>query len=515
MTKNQKDNLFMLVKSLTKSEKRQFKLYVGRLDVNSDSKFLNLFTILDKLKSYDEQLILESGVVKKKQLANVKAHLYKQILVSLKLNPSHQNIRSQIREQLDFASILYHKGLYKQSLKLLDKSKEIAIQNEEKNMAFEIVELEKIIESQYITRSISGRADELTIQAKELSAANVIASKLSNLALQLYGIFLKTGYARSAEESEWISTYFEKRLPKYNINELGFREKMWLYKANLWHSFLLQDFLSCYKYSLKWVNLFYENETMIGLNPVFFLKGNNYLLESLFLIRNRERFQFHLSKFESMLESETFPKDENVDALSFLYLSTNKINLCFMDGSFDKGLMLIPKIEGKFKKYSNRIDEHHIMSLYYKFACLHFGSGANKLCILYLQKIISNKSLSMREDLLCFSRVLNLVAHYEAGQDYHLQSLLKSTYKFLLKMNDLHVVQKEMIKFIKSLQDIYPQDLIKAFKKLHAKLKEFENHPFEGRAFLYLDIISWLESKIENKPVGQVVREKYLLHSRS
>ena len=27
----QKDNLFLLIKSLTKSEKRQFKLYVGRM----------------------------------------------------------------------------------------------------------------------------------------------------------------------------------------------------------------------------------------------------------------------------------------------------------------------------------------------------------------------------------------------------------------------------------------------------------------------------------------------------
>ena len=109
MSKDQKDNLFLLVKSLSKSEKRQFKLYVGRLDVNTDSKFLNLFNILDKLSVYDEAIILKCGIVKKQQLANVKAHLYKQILISLKMSPSHQNIRSQIREQLDFASILYHK----------------------------------------------------------------------------------------------------------------------------------------------------------------------------------------------------------------------------------------------------------------------------------------------------------------------------------------------------------------------------------------------------------------------
>ena len=79
MTNEQKDNLFVLVKSLTKSEKRQFTLYVGRMDSNEDSKFLNLFQLLDKIKRYDEKLILNKGIVSKQQLSNLKAHLYKQI----------------------------------------------------------------------------------------------------------------------------------------------------------------------------------------------------------------------------------------------------------------------------------------------------------------------------------------------------------------------------------------------------------------------------------------------------
>ncbi len=114
----------------------------------------------------------------------------------------------------------------------------------------------------------------------------------------------------------------------------------------------------------------------------------------------------------------------------------------------------------------------------------------------------------MREDLMCFARVLNLVAHYDAGLDYHLEVQLKSTYKFLLKMNELHEVQKEMIKFLRNLGDIYPHELKDEFKKLHKRLKSFENHPYEKRAFLYLDIISWLESKIENRPIGDIIREK-------
>jgi len=152
--------------------------------------------------------------------------------------------------------------------------------------------------------------------------------------------------------------------------------------------------------------------------------------------------------------------------------------------------------------------------LYYKIACLYFGNGDNKNCIAYLKRIISNKKLKMREDLMCFARVLSLVAHYEAGMDYHLEVQLKSTYKFLLKMNDLHEVQKEMIKFLRSLGDIYPTDLKSEFQKLYNELKKYENHPYEKRAFLYLDILSWLESHLQNKPVGQIIREKALALTR-
>ena len=514
MTNVHKDALFILIKSLSKSEKRQFKLYVGRLGVNTEAKFLALFNLLDKLKTYDESAILGSGIVKKSQLSNLKAHLYKQILVSLRLNPVNQNIRVQVREQLDFATILYQKGLYKQSLKILDKAKSIAIENEEKNIAYEIVELEKIIETQYITRSIPDRADELAVEARELAELNVITSKLSNLSLQLYSMMLKVGYVRNDEDFQKVMRYFDMHLPEYNIEEFGFREKLWLYKAHLWYSLLVQDFLSSYKYASKWVDLFYEQENMIRLNPVFFLKGNHYLLESLFFLKYSSLFNSTLEKLEAMVSTPEFPKNDNISSLAFLYIYSNKLNLHFLEGTFDKGLYLVQIIEYGIEKHRDRIDQHHVMIFYYKIACLYFGVGDNRSCIAYLKKIIENKSLKMREDLMCFARVLSLVAHYEAGLDYHLEVQLKSTYKFLLKMNDLHEVQKEMIKFLRKLGDIYPHELKAEFQKLYVELKKYEDHPYEKRAFLYLDILSWLESHLQNRPVAEVIREKAMALTR-
>ena len=94
MTTDIKDNLFVLIKSLTKSEKRQFKLYVGRMDSNEDSKFLNLFNLLDKMRKYDEKKIIESNIVTKQQLSNLKV-----------FSGNEHNLEAQKPEVLDFASL--------------------------------------------------------------------------------------------------------------------------------------------------------------------------------------------------------------------------------------------------------------------------------------------------------------------------------------------------------------------------------------------------------------------------
>ena len=448
MAIDQKDPLFSLVKSLSKSEKRQFKLYAGRLGGNAEANFMSLFNLLDKVVNYNDALILKKTNIKKQQISNTKAHLYKQILISLRFNPVHQNVRAQIREQFDFAAILYSKGLYKQSLKMLEKAKDLAIKTDENNLAYEIVEFEKVIESQYITRSMSNRADELAEEAKELSLKNVRISKLSNLSLQLYSLLLKEGYVKNDNDSKKVSDYFNKRLPVYNLSELTFREKLFLYKAYLWYSLILQDFVSSYKYSQKWVDLFEANPSMKIQNPVFYLKGINYLLESLFLIKHRTKFNQVLENLSKDIHEENIRLNDNTKTLAFLYYNHNKLNLYFLEGKFTEGLSFVSSLLNEIAVFESKIDAHHIMVFYYKIACMYFGAGDNENCIGYLERIISNKDLKMREDLLCFTRVLNLVAHYEAGIDYNIDKLIVSTYKFLIKMNDLHQVQLKIITFL-------------------------------------------------------------------
>src|SRR5438094_10658283 len=106
------DSLFQLIHSLQKAEKRSFKLYVKRNSSNEELKMSHVFDAIDKMNEYDETALLKRvPSIKKQQLSNIKAHLYKQVLTSLRLLRNDENIDIQLHEQLDYAKILYNKGL--------------------------------------------------------------------------------------------------------------------------------------------------------------------------------------------------------------------------------------------------------------------------------------------------------------------------------------------------------------------------------------------------------------------
>src|SRR3954453_12657762 len=173
------DTLFQLIHSLEKSEKRNFKLYIKRSSAKEDLKIIQLFDAIDKLSEYDEKVLLKRlPSIEKPQLSNLKTHPYKQVLASLRLLKTAENIDLQLHEQLDYARILYNKGLYLQSLKILDKTKEIAQANNQYSFLAQILFLEKKIESLHITRSLQDRARQLTIESDDVLAQMSLINRL-------------------------------------------------------------------------------------------------------------------------------------------------------------------------------------------------------------------------------------------------------------------------------------------------------------------------------------------------
>ena len=170
---------------------------------------------------------------------------------------------------------------------------------------------------------------------------------------------------------------------------------------------------------------------------------------------------------------------------------------------------IVGEITGQLKEYELYLDQHRTLVFYYKIASLYFGAGDYDSAIDYLNKII-NWKVTLRNDLQCYARLLHLIAHYELGNFQLLEYLIKSVYRFMAKMQNLSLVEEEIFKFLRNSFYLSARRLKPEFEKLLNTIKQLESSKFETRAFAYLDIISWLESKVYDKPVEEVIREKYV-----
>ena len=76
-------------------------------------------------------------------------------------------------------------------------------------------------------------------------------------------------------------------------------------------------------------------------------------------------------------------------------------------------------------------------------------------------------------------------------------------------MKEMNATHAEILKFVRRTPAMIPDQVKEEFEALRVRLIETQHSRFENRSNLYLDIISWLESKINNRPVQDIIREKY------
>jgi hypothetical protein len=337
--------------------------------------------------------------------------------------------------------------------------------------------------------------------------------KLSNLALLLYRWYVKNGHARNKQDEAGIREFFKQHLPPAPETITDFYELLYLYQSYCWYSFIRQDFLMYYRYSQKWIDLYEKEPLMVKTETGHYIKGVHNLLNAHFVLRNFDKFGKTLKAFEQFGKTTAAGVHDNFRVHTSIYINAARLNGHLMRGTFKEGLELIPSVEKNLSEYEPYVDGHRILVFNYKMATLFFGAGEYARAIDYLQRII-NGPADLRQDLQCYARLLHLMAHYELGNDSIIESLIKSVYRFMAKMKNLTVVEEEMFRFLKSSFEISPRLIKPEFEKFLYKIKHLETNRFETRSFAYLDIISWLESKVTETPMSAVIYGKYMKSKR-
>ncbi|MEO9485654.1 MAG: hypothetical protein ABJG47_19505 [Ekhidna sp.] len=507
MSKQLSYQLHHLIKRLTKAEKRHFKLYVKRNSSEKEPIIVKMFDVFDRQNELDEEKINSFfSQLKSSTLSNHRAHLYEQLLSSIRLL-NNDDPRIRIKELISYADVLHNKGLYEQSLTQLLRAKQLASKNQMDILKLEIIELEKKIETRYVTGSTPDRALELTKESQELRRQFYFNGSWSDLALQLYDYYLKFGPVKGKEQLDQVTTFFNRNAPQQHENALG-ADTIFYCQSHVWYYHIIQNFPLCYKYAKLWCELFDQNSVMIEEEPEMYIRGYHNVLSSLFFCDDVIRFREELNKLEAFVDSRQYSFNENQRIQAFTYLETGKLNLYFLEGKFTEGAKYCRVFEEKLQIYESRIDIHRKMVFQYKMASLKFGSGDFHESLKHLNIIVNNPITTLKEDIQSYARFLSLIVHYELGNDDLIYFQIKSTYRFMLKLKDFQQVHAAIFKFLRKSIYMDRKSLIPYFKELHEELVKVIKDKFERRPMLYLDIVSWLESKIYDKPVEEVIRNK-------
>ena len=138
------------------------------------------------------------------------------------------------------------------------------------------------------------------------------------------------------------------------------------------------------------------------------------------------------------------------------------------------------------------------MILYYKIAACYLGAKQPEQAVTYLNCILNESNQALREDILLYTRILGLMAHYDLENYSILEYLLNAAQRQVNNQEQASQLSIVTLSFFKNTLKT-PVHGIFLFKNFETILLQLQNETQEGRAFVFLDMLKWVENKIDRE----------------
>ena len=510
MSNKVNEALFELIHSMTKSEKRYFKLASSRHSIGGENNYIRIFDALDRMKFYDEEEVFKmfKGEAFLNRFSITKKRLYDHILSALDAFHSSNSIDSQLFKMLHSVDILHSKSLYNQSKRILRSAEKLAHKYEKKEIELLIIcKQQRLLETYgnlHLTKNV---VEEIENKSEccldELKAYN----KLWSIKAELFLRLTKKGVARSESDIQEYKVIAEK-IEEFNPLELTSGESQYLYR----------HIKSAYFYAIgnlelalnqlnESIQLFSEN----GANSMESNKKLSVFTNAIYISDKMGDYRSSL-KYLSNLKSMTadFKTDEDLAIKLFSSISSIELNLNLRKGDFKNALKLSENIEVKLTQFDEKIVPIRRAFLEFKMAVIHIGMNNFNEALRWVNKILNDSELDKTEDIIGYTQLLDLLIHIELSNEQLLPYSLKNTLRFFKTRNRLYSFEKVFLNFIgKLIKSEDKFESVDLWAELFGELQELQDDAFECVALDYFDFKSWAESKIKNKSFDIIIREHY------
>jgi len=414
-----------------------------------------------------------------------------------------------LREKLDHIEILYDRGMYREGQKLLKKAKKIAYSFDNYLNLFGLLEWEKRI-AKAMGREVTNKMlDPLKKEALHAIGkySNIWNYSILNAKMEMKHI--ENRFIRNEKQRKQYATILANPFFKDQRRADTFWSKLYYYHAMNFYYFAKSDHVGREKVNEKIIRLMEENPQQIYKNPAYYLPVLYNLITDKQVLLKFDELEHLLEKFEKAGE---LPIDRDkmpmVEFLIFVYGYQSRLAMHLKKAEYEKGMSLMKGLQEGMVKYEASMPKESKLLLCYNAGYICFGAGKYDQALAWLNHF--TLSPDAQTDLDIFNRFLVMVTWFEKGDLDHLESLILSTKRFLIRTNYSYKLEGLLIEFIqKELFRVSDRgEIITIFGEMKRKVDKLIKDPYEKLALEYIDFSAWLQSKIENRSFAEVMKEK-------
>ena len=490
---NTSDELFQLIRSLSMQEKRHFKIFAkGSYMREGDNNYLRLFDAIEKQRRYDEKKIKARfrGETFIKHLPSEKHYLFSLILRSLRNYHSETNTDVRIKELLIDAEVLQQKSLPGLCRKTLRKAKKLAYRYERLAFIPEIVRLESRL---FDLASLDDVYTEEQAALQKITKVNryrALSNKMARLVATAH-------HLRKSSELKALAAVMKDPLMKEEKQADTFTAKIYYFYIKGVYFGLKGDLRNGYLIRKRFVDIIEAEKELLEIQARNYLSALNNLAISEMELEKFEDAMVTVTKIRELPRHTKAGRAEDVRISSFIFSSILEMNIHIRTRQYENSLEVVKQTEEGLKSYEGKIHPQFLIVLHNSIKYIYFGTGEFKKALQWSNKVIANNDPGIRDDIKAMARIFNLILHFELGNTDHMEYIIPSTYRFLLKSQRLYKVETVILHYLKRSAHLgSKKEILASFRKLYRELLPLAKDPYEKKAFEEFDIIAWLAGKI-------------------
>lgn len=480
------DFLFRLIKSLSKGDRRNLRLYGGLQE--GDKKYFHLFDAIDAQHDYDEAAIIEQfeGERFLNQLSVAKNYLYNYILKTLHI--FHRDDHSELNVLIHQIEILIGKNLYDQASKLIRKSKQIAVRQERFQELITVLAYQRRVLIQTgrpkeIAASLGGIREEEEFALK--ASADIMAYQHAADEVNL----LVLSPQRSPDTLDRIREILASALFSGESKPLSVKAGIISLETMVEGYTFLGENEKAYACTQEAINNYRENEDVrLEWNGKYLL----VLANAGVLAYRMGNVKAAMKALSELRSAEVFSHEESVRVFERYYHF--KIALCLEIGDVEEGIAAIEDFEQESKALSGYLGKSEELAVYYVSAYFFLASGQPMKALPWVKKILGEPRTESRMDIQCMARILSMVIHYELEHFDMIEYLGKSAARFINSRGHLQQVEKISLRYLKKLAnkeaDHDEAALLEAFD--HEIVAAVAADPAERKLLDLFDMRAWI-----------------------